>query len=65
VDILKDFVRRGMAAKNAADEAIIRHLLSQWVSELEPAVARDKQRNIIGLCDANAPLGSKPFILRI
>lgn len=45
------------------DEAAVRELLGRWVSELEPAVCYHRGE-IIGLTLADAPLGSKPFILR-
>lgn len=50
---------------HACNEATVKSLLSRWVSELEPCIAMDKRGNIIGLTLANAPLGSKPFILRV
>ena len=48
-----------------ADEAFIRCLLERWVSGLTPAVARDQMGEIIGLCDADAPVGSEPFVFSI
>lgn len=51
-----------MRQKAAQDEQIIRDLLGRWVSELTPAVAY-RNGEIIGLCDADAPAGSAPFIL--
>ena len=47
------------------EEQTIRRLLERWVSELEPAVARGPDGEIIGLTPANAELGTTPFILRI
>ncbi len=61
----EDFVRCGQAAQAAVNEVLVRHLLSRWVSELEPAVAYDRQGRIIGLTLADAPVGSAPFILRL
>ena len=47
------------------EEQTIRRLLERWVSELEPAVVRGPDGEIIGLCDSKAMLGTSPFILRI
>ncbi len=42
---------------------LARALLSRWVSGLEPSLAiRDGE--IVGLCDAQAPLGSQPWIFQ-
>lgn len=62
---LDEFVRRGQRAQAAADEILVRELLGRWVSELEPAVAYDRQGRVIGLTVANAPIGSTPFVLRL
>jgi hypothetical protein len=61
---IKQAVQTAIRNQCQLNEAIIRSLLERWVSGLEPSVAYDRRGNIIGLCDANAPLGSKPFILR-
>ena len=45
------------------DEARVRSLLEQWVSEIEPAIVY-QDNEIVGLCDANAELGSTPFVFR-
>jgi hypothetical protein len=46
------------------EEAALRRLLERWVSEVEPAIVRNRRGNIIGLCDAAAPLGSSPFVFK-
>ncbi len=61
---IEDHYRKLLAARMARDEQLIRSLLERWVSELEPAIAY-RNGEIIGLTPANAPLGSKPFILRV
>lgn len=60
-DIMREYVRRKCEAKARADEQIVRRLLEQWVSELEPAIAM-RGGEIIGLTLADAPLGSNPPI---
>lgn len=64
-DDFRGFVRQAALAQAAVDEEIIRGLLGRWVSELEPAVARDENGKIIGLTSADAAIGSEPFILRL
>ncbi len=64
-DLLDAHLKAAVRRKLARDEQIIRELLGRWVSELEPCVAYDPDFEIIGLCPANAPLGSSPFILRV
>lgn len=56
--------RRMMREYNARTEAKLRGLLEQWVSEIPPAIALGPDGEIMGLCDAGAPIGSKPFIFR-
>jgi hypothetical protein len=60
---IEEYVRRAMQEKCRREEAVIRELLSRWVSGDEPAVARGPDGEIIGLCQADAMIGSKPFIL--
>lgn len=60
--MLEDYVRRAQRAKAAHDEGTIRHLLERWVSEMEPAIVMHNSE-IIGLCIADAMIGTKPFIL--
>jgi hypothetical protein len=62
MSILEEFVRKAVIAKAAADEIVIRRLLEQWVSGLEPAVACQDGR-IIGLTLADAETGSQPPIV--
>jgi hypothetical protein len=52
-------------AKTARDKCVVREMLGRWVSELEPALATNQRGDIIGLTMADAPVGSKPFVLRI
>lgn len=61
---LKAYTSRAIRAKLRDDERTVRHLLEGWVSGLDPAIAMDMEGNVIGLCDADAPLGVKPFIFR-
>ncbi len=63
-DIMQHYIRRAALARAAADERTIRNLLERWVSELPPAVAY-QNGEVIGLTLADAPVGSKPFILRV
>lgn len=56
--------RRLSRERAARQEEQLRGLLEQWVSGLSPAVAMDKWGEIMGLCDADAPLGSRPYIFR-
>jgi hypothetical protein len=57
--------RELMQAVVMADrERKVRWLLSRWVSGLTPAVAYGPSGEILGLCDADAPIGSKPVIFR-
>lgn len=60
-----EFVRAAQEFQNRADEEIIRSLLGQWVSELEPAVCRNREGRVIGLCVANTEVGDRPFILTV
>jgi len=64
-DALRTHVHKAIGAHAAISEELIRMLLENWVSELEPSVCYDKHGNVIGLCDARAEVGSQPFILRI
>jgi hypothetical protein len=52
-------------AKFARDEVLIRRLLSAYVSEIPPSIAYGPDGEIIGLCAANAELGSTPFIFKL
>ena len=61
---LKALQNRMMAECNARSGAKLRVLLEQWVSEIPPAIAFGPNGEIVGLCDADAQLGSKPFIFR-
>jgi hypothetical protein len=64
IDMLAKYIAQESSRRAAAEEVIIRGLLSRWVSELEPAVAyRDGQ--IIGLTLAEAEVGSRPWILPV
>lgn len=47
------------------NEALVRKLLSLWVSEIPPAIAIDENNNIIGLTPEDTPIGVKGFILRL
>ncbi len=64
-DPIEVYYRKLLAARMERDEQTIRLLLERWVSELEPAIARGPDGEIIGLCDSKALLGTKPFILRV
>jgi hypothetical protein len=60
-----DALYRRVAQESAARaEAKVRGLLGQWASEIPPAIAIGQDGDILGLCDADAPLGSKSFIFR-
>jgi hypothetical protein len=54
--------RKLMRATLQREELHIRYLLEHWVSELNPAVVRGPNNEILGLCDADAQLGSTPYI---
>lgn len=64
-DALRTHVQKMIGSHAAINEEMIRMLLENWVSEIEPSVCYDKHGNVIGLCDAKAGVGSSPFILRI
>lgn len=49
-DILDGYVFPYMRGKLARDEAVIRELLSGWVSEFEPSIVYDTDYNVIGIC---------------
>lgn len=51
-------VSQALMDRAAREEALLRRLLERWVSGLEPAAALDDNGNLVGLCDANAELGS-------
>ena len=55
----RDEIMRMQIAKAKRDEVTVRHLLGQWVSELEPSIAM-RGGEIIGLCVAGDPTGSIP-----
>lgn len=55
--------RAAIEARAATEEATIRDLLCQWVSELEPVVARDPAGGIKGLSIAGIPVGVKAPIV--
>lgn len=63
-DLLDRMLRAACDEKARRDEATIRALLGRWVSELEPAVAY-RHGEVIGLTLADAPLGSRPFVLGV
>ena len=49
----------------AREEAIIRHMLGEWVSELEPELVRDAGLQIVGLTFAGDKAGAiVPVIVR-
>ena len=50
------------AFRFAKQERLVRRLLERWVSGLEPAIAMGEGGKILGLCDADCSLGSKPYI---
>lgn len=50
------------AFRFAKQERLVRRLLERWASGLEPAIAMGKDGEILGLCDADCPLGAKPYI---
>lgn len=54
-----EIIMRMQIAKAKRDENTVRHLLGQWVSELEPSIAM-RDGEIIGLCVAGDPTGSIP-----
>lgn len=59
---MREYVAQKLRQKAEADERLVRSLLERWVSGLEPSlVMRDGE--IIGLCDADAEVGSKPYVL--
>lgn len=60
--VLREFVLRAQRAQAAADEALVKWLLSQWVSELEPAVAWRGGR-IVGLTLADYQPGDDAVIV--
>lgn len=61
---LRPFLEAAMRQRAAMDEAVVRDLLSRWVSELDPVlVRRSRDGEIIGLTFADAPLGSVPPVL--
>ncbi len=62
--MLQEYVRSACLAKAACDEAVVRGLLKRWVSEMEPAIAY-RNGEIIGLCIADAMIGTAPFILEV
>lgn len=59
-----ELVREMQRQQAEHDERMVRSLLERWVSGLEPAIVY-RDNKIAGLCDADAPLGSKPFVLEV
>ena len=56
-------IDQAIARRAAAEEATIRALLGQWVSGLEPVIARDHAGGIKGLTIAGIPVGMKSPIV--
>ena len=65
LDALRTHAQKVLGIHAAVNEELVRMLLENWVSELEPCICYDQYGNVIGLCDAKADIGSQPFILRI
>lgn len=57
-------IERQTAAEFDRREQQIRELLEKWVSGLTPAVAMSLNGEILGLCDADTPVGARPYIFR-
>ena len=62
---LEVFIRIRQREVAKENEQKVRLLLEHWVSGLDPALAIDADGKIIGLTDADAPLDSSPYILRL
>lgn len=64
-EILHEALGREMIRKLALDEALIRRMLGEWVSGLEPSVLYGPGYVIIGLTIAGLPLGVvAPVVVR-
>jgi hypothetical protein len=55
-DTATEIAWKMMMYKAKRDEAVIRRMMGQWVSELEPSVAY-QHGNVVGLCGADDPFG--------
>ena len=63
-EAIEAFVRPIREAQLRLEEGMIRNLLGRWVSGCTPSIARGPDGELLGLCDADAMLGTQPFILR-
>lgn len=63
-ELMQRHLDQAMAARAVQNEAAVRSLLERWVSGLEPSIAM-RNGEIVGLCDAVAPIGCTPWVLEL